>query len=65
MVRLDSSVGIPAVRRNAREAICCRGVSEYPPGKFLDFWPSEVVSDGKKVATGVYIDLQLWTQCLL
>ena len=39
------------------------------PGNFWDFWPSEVVSDAiykcKNVATGVYIDLQLWAQCLL
>ena len=42
------------------------GGSGGTPRKFLDLvWPSEVVSDGKNVATGVYIDLQLWAQCLL
>ena len=65
MVRRNSSVGLPAVQRNAREARCCRGSGGTPQGNFLDFWPSEVVSDGKNAATGVYIDLQLWAQCLL
>ena len=45
------------------------GSGGTPQGNFWDFWPSEVVSDAicecKNVATGVYIDLQLWAQCLL
>ena len=31
VVRLNSSVGLPAVQRNAWEARCCKGVWGYPP----------------------------------
>ena len=54
VVRLNSSVGLPVVRRKARGACCCRGVWGYPPQEIFGLLRWFLM--GKNVATGVYID---------